>query len=747
MQENTNESPSLIKLGKLANNKDFGKLEDLWPQAVDSTLYSWRELLPIAGQVGRQGSTEKALTLIEMLISVVEEKQDSAAALEVARAATGQLKKGEGLRNVLLRLYQTCHPEFSGLSELLDRLIPRGAALIEATRMADLYLQLQPGCYALDRGFLVPGVVEELTPGTGWLSLRFDDRHSEYDPSTATKLTPLPRDHFPAQLLYNPEALKDLALDDAVAYVKLAMKSNREGRLQYRYVKSSIIDLLGEKGWKEWWQDAKRSLKRDPLIGMTPGSQPTFRILRQADRFEDRVLRKFDHAKSNQEKLLEVMAYLDEISREEKQGGCENCADDVLLVHLGNGAAKTAVAVLKDNPTLALAGLALHAEVAARGVDVARPNPRAAAQVLARVTDQGEMVAILPEALLQRVLIYLRGTLPDGWGKVWSAVLVRSGKRMCDVITRGLIEGGQADALEKALLLAIAKPSASPDLLGWLWRTSHTASTAGKFLAGLENLTVRRIADAMFSLLHSTGTLYGLSMEEKHLKVLESSRAAFATQNNQPLLTLLEEADRTEAKRLKIIIEKNAGLSASHRTQLLGLLRAKYADIFLDLTREWEDGTTVYTTEQGLRITQDALNTIIKDELPEVAKQIGEAASFGDLSENAEFTAALEKRDQLASRATGLESELSLASVITPEMANSDFVNIGTRVRALAADSGEEVVFTFLGPWDTDTDQLILNYQAPLSLAFMGSKVGDRVVFGEESESRSWEILGIEPAV
>ena len=231
------------------------------------------------------------------------------------------------------------------------------------------------------------------------------------------------------------------------------------------------------------------------------------------------------------------------------------------------------------------------------------------------------------------------------------------------------------------------------------------------------------------------------------MKVLESARAAFATQNNQPLLALLEEADRTEAKRLKILIEKNAGLSASHRTQLLGFLRAKYADIFLELTLEWADETTVYTTEEGLRRTQEALNHIIKDELPEVAKQIGVAASFGDLSENAEFTAALEKRDQLASRATGMEKELALAMIITHEMAHSDFVNVGTRVRVLVGDSDEEAVYTFLGPWDTDTDQLVLNYQAPLSMAFMGAKVGDQVTFGEESGSRSWKIIAIEPAI
>ena len=228
----------------------------------------------------------------------------------------------------------------------------------------------------------------------------------------------------------------------------------------------------------------------------------------------------------------------------------------------------------------------------------------------------------------------------------------------------------------------------------------------------------------MLTLLDAIGKLYGMSMEEKHLKTLEMARQTIATQASKPLLDLLEQADRHEAVRLKRVIESNGGLAPAHRTLLLGFLRAKHADIFVESAREWEDQTVTYTTAGGLRRQQGKLQNIIDDDIPAVAKQIGEAASFGDLSENAEYTAALEKRDQLASTATRLESELSQARVITPDMARSDFVNVGTRVTVRNDQSGAEEVYTFLGPWDTDTENRVLNYQAPLAQAFMGAKVG-----------------------
>ncbi len=747
MTEVESGGPSLIKLGKLANAKEFDKLEGLWVEALENNQYTWRELIPVAGQVGRQGAADRADTLIEMLIASVEENSGIPDAFAAGLEAASQLPQGKALRKTIVRLYKKTYTDFDGLDDLLALLMPADAPLDKAVPKINHYLQLQVGNYLMDLSWLVPGIVETLDPATGFVTVRFEDRHQDYGLPTVKNLLPRSHDFFPALVLYDPDRLRTLAADDGVEFVKMALRSQREGRLMYRELKGHVVNLLGEKGWKSWWQAAKRDLKRDPMIGMSGGSQPTFRLLRQADNYEDRLKREFDFNKDPLVKLGKVMSYLDEVNREEKRGDCEECADDDLLVHFGNGVAKIAMAVLKEDPSLALAGLTLHAEIAARGVDVAKPNPKAAAAVLARIPDAGTLVESLPEAQLQRVMQYVRTAVPDRWGQVWALVLRRAGKRLCDSITRGLMEGGQKEELEKALLMVVDKPSSSPDLLGWLWRTRHTSGAGGKYLESLESLPVSKIADAMFSLLDSIGKLYALSSEEKYLKDLESARVALAIQNLGPILKVIDEANKQTAIKLKGTIGDNHGLSPAMRTQLLGYLRSRHVDIFRDLTYEWEDAGTIYTTQDGMRTIQEALNFIVKEEIPEVAKQIGEAASHGDLSENAEFTAALEKRDQLASRATGMETDLKIAVVISLGMATSDYVNIGTRVTTRSEESGEEEIFTFYGPWDTDVEKKILNYQAPLSMAFMGSRVGDRVVFGEEADARAWEVLAIEPAL
>jgi hypothetical protein len=120
MTDTAPEGPSLIKLGKLANSKEFDKLEGLWLEALGQTGYSWKELVPIAGQVGRQGAIDRAEILMDMIIGQVEEKSGPSEALEAVRRGAEQLPKGKSLVEHLKRLYLDQYPDFTQLADLLE---------------------------------------------------------------------------------------------------------------------------------------------------------------------------------------------------------------------------------------------------------------------------------------------------------------------------------------------------------------------------------------------------------------------------------------------------------------------------------------------------------------------------------------------------------------------------------------------------------------------------------------------------
>lgn len=735
--------PSLIKLGKLANSKSFDKLEEAWPDAVTNPDFPVDDLLALSGQVFRLGETARADTFACAVIEQVETRDGQEPALNAARHAVQQMPTdADGVKNHLHRLYQAVYADFEELPSLLELLA--GDDQAAAAAKIDRYCQLRPGSFLVDYNWVEPGVVETVDPVTGVIVARFVDRRQEYGPATLEKAVPRENDYFPALVLYDPDRLVTLAGEDAVAFVKLAVKAELDGKLSYKNLKKHVINLLGDKGWTKWWKDSRETLRHDPMLSVGGGSQPSFRLRRQADRYEDRLRRQFNRLKDPVEQFKAIQSYLDETSR--KSAKFEADAD--LLVHYGNSAAKAAVAALKDDqPAVALAGLAIHHRVAARGVDVAKPNPRAAVAVLGRIKDKGSLTADLPEGMLNLTLDYLRETQPDIWAEVWCAVLLRAGKRLSDHVARGLLDGDKSAELRATLGQALDRPTASPDLVIWMWRTRHGSGTVAKTLQDYVELTSRRCLMALLTMTNAVGHLHAVSGEERHLKVLESARADITCQKAEPLLTVIRESDRAELLKLRPLMVDNDGLNPALKSRLKLMLRAEHPSLFTEQTWPWEVEDVVYTTEMGLKKTQAALQHIVDEEIPAVAKQIGEAASHGDLSENSEYTAALEKRDQLFSRANSIEVDLKLAKVIDLDMAESDFVNIGTRVRAREIATDQEHTFTFLGPWDADSDQGILNYKAPLAMAFMGKKVGETVSFGEEEDLRQWEVLEVTPAV
>jgi transcription elongation factor GreA len=129
------------------------------------------------------------------------------------------------------------------------------------------------------------------------------------------------------------------------------------------------------------------------------------------------------------------------------------------------------------------------------------------------------------------------------------------------------------------------------------------------------------------------------------------------------------------------------------------------------------------------------------------SQEIGKAAARGDLSENSEFTAALEERDRLTERANSMRDELRHARTLDAAAISGNEVNVGTTVRLRNVATGAERGATFLGPWDADLPKHIYSYLAPLSRRFMGKKKGERVRASFDEGEADYEILSIEKVV
>jgi len=157
----------------------------------------------------------------------------------------------------------------------------------------------------------------------------------------------------------------------------------------------------------------------------------------------------------------------------------------------------------------------------------------------------------------------------------------------------------------------------------------------------------------------------------------------------------------------------------------------------------WEDESVIYVTAEGLARRQAEFRELMEVKIPANFKAVGKAADFGDLSENAEFTSALEEQNLLTERAARMKEELDKARILSSDNVELAYVGLGTRVRVLDADSGNELVFSILGPWDGMPDTGVLSYLSPLGREFLGKKRGEEFIADLPGGQKKYEVLEI----
>jgi transcription elongation factor GreA len=139
-----------------------------------------------------------------------------------------------------------------------------------------------------------------------------------------------------------------------------------------------------------------------------------------------------------------------------------------------------------------------------------------------------------------------------------------------------------------------------------------------------------------------------------------------------------------------------------------------------------DDSDVIWTTQEGYRKVKERIKEISTSETVDNAKEIEAARAHGDLRENAEFKAALERRDRLQGELRTLSEQFNRARILTTNDVTTNEVGVGVVVDC-QGDEEKQISYTLLGPWEADPDKCILSFESKLAQSLMGKKVGDEV--------------------
>ena len=128
----------------------------------------------------------------------------------------------------------------------------------------------------------------------------------------------------------------------------------------------------------------------------------------------------------------------------------------------------------------------------------------------------------------------------------------------------------------------------------------------------------------------------------------------------------------------------------------------------------------------------------------EVADQIKEARSFGDLSENSEYDEAKNVQGKLYSRIAELEEILSNCSVIEEHDTDPNTVRIGSTITVEDVASGDQETYEVVGSQEADPMNGRISEESPFGKALLGKAIGEIAVVEAPVGNIEYKVVAIQ---
>jgi transcription elongation factor GreA len=146
-----------------------------------------------------------------------------------------------------------------------------------------------------------------------------------------------------------------------------------------------------------------------------------------------------------------------------------------------------------------------------------------------------------------------------------------------------------------------------------------------------------------------------------------------------------------------------------------------------------------------VREVKDKLSTELKalerEFRVDLPREINKARAMGDLRENAEYQAALERQTYVKARIGQLRERLGELNTLDLNRIPTDCVGLGSSVTLLDLDSEGEIRYELVVPEVADLHRGLISVASPVGKSLIGCKAGDEVTIRIPSGTKRFEIL------
>jgi transcription elongation factor GreB len=150
-----------------------------------------------------------------------------------------------------------------------------------------------------------------------------------------------------------------------------------------------------------------------------------------------------------------------------------------------------------------------------------------------------------------------------------------------------------------------------------------------------------------------------------------------------------------------------------------------------------------FITPAGLANIRAEYEQLFGSERPRLVETISWAAGNGDRSENGDYIYGKKRLREIDRRLGWLSRVMKAAKVVDPAaQADRDVILFGATVELADEDDARRIV-TIVGDDESDAGNGRIGWNAPISRALRGAKVGDERIVTLPAGEKSYEVLAI----
>ena len=137
---------------------------------------------------------------------------------------------------------------------------------------------------------------------------------------------------------------------------------------------------------------------------------------------------------------------------------------------------------------------------------------------------------------------------------------------------------------------------------------------------------------------------------------------------------------------------------------------------------------------------QEELDKLEEELHFKLPKEIQKAREFGDLRENAEYKAAMERQSMVQARIMQVRNRLSEVDSIDLSKIPTDSVAYGSNVVLYDVEREEKISYRLVTSEESDPENGLISTVSPIGQALMGKEEGDEVKVKTPNGWRNFEI-------